>query len=63
MKTNKEFEDLHFVTKTFSTDQYTTTTEMLVDDEGKVYYKWVTTEPTGNIADFLIHNKLRKKLD
>ena len=58
-------EDLIYVEKHFETEKYITTTSMLVDDEGKVYYKWVVTEPTEdeeNIADLLIHRKLFKKL-
>lgn len=57
-------EDLIYVEKHFETEKYITTTSMLVDDEGKVYYKWVVTTPKEdeNIADLLVHNKLYKKL-
>lgn len=63
MITDKEFEDLQLVIKTFETEKYTTTTEMLVDEEGKVYYKWAYTTPKeADIADYLLHNKLFRKL-
>lgn len=57
-------EDLIYVENHFETEKYITTTCLLVDDEGKVYYKWVFTEPKEkkSIADFLIHRKLYKKL-
>lgn len=57
-------EELHYVEKTFETDEYITTTAMLVDDDGKVHIKWVITEPTKseNLGALLFHNKFRKKL-
>lgn len=65
MITDKEFEKLHYVEKTFETEDYITTTAMLVDDDGKIYHKYVITEPTkaDNLSALLIHDKFRRKLN
>lgn len=56
-------EELNYIEKTFETDDFITTTCMLVDDDGKIYSKWVITEPTKSdkLDSLLKHLKFRKK--